>query len=184
MEIEIISEDKVGGAAYETLFGDIMADIGKLAQIEKAVLFMKPEVPLFIFSVRLRAEPSSKTIGDVANVRTEGNTVHLTITDEKYAPNLLEQLWRRYGRNAVDQQTRFDMDVDNADEQEVKGLQVASGEESISETVGAIWRTMPEGIKNRHTYIDGTTITVVATEEILQPFMLEEGEKIHRSGGA
>jgi putative methanogenesis marker protein 17 len=180
MEIEIISDDKIGAASYETLFTDIMADIGKLAQIEKAILFMKPEDPLFVFSVKLRSEPVSKTIGDVANVRTEGDIVHLTITDEKYAPNILDQLWKKYGRNAVDQQTRFDMDVDNADEKIVKELQVASGEEHVSEMVGALWRILPEGIKNRHTLIDGTSITVIATEEILQPYMIEKGEEIHK----
>ena len=51
--------------------------------------------------------------------------------------------------------------------------------------MGAIWRTMPEGIKNRKTLIDGNVITVVATEEILLPEMIAEGRAVHESmGGA
>ncbi|MDR3205811.1 MAG: methanogenesis marker 17 protein [Candidatus Methanoplasma sp.] len=183
MDVNIISEDEYGDRSYSDLFTRIMADINKLSLIEKATLVLKPTVPLFIFSVRMRAEPSSKTVADAANARSEGANVHLTITDERYAPSILEQLWKKFGRESVDQQTRFDLDVIGASESEVKALLVASDEESVNDMIGAIWRTMPEGIKNRRTFIDGRTITVVATEEIMEPYMLEEGMKIHTAEG-
>ena len=62
---------------------------------------------------------------------------------------------------------------------------VSSGEEDKREILGAIWRTMPEGIKNRKVLMDGNVITVVATEEIMRPEMLKEGLAVHESmGGA
>ncbi|MDR3282105.1 MAG: methanogenesis marker 17 protein [Candidatus Methanoplasma sp.] len=184
MEVNVISEDEYGNESYSELFSKIMADINKQSHIERATLVLKPTVPLFIFSVKLRAEPSSKTVGDVANVRGEGSDAHLTITDERYAPSILEQLWKKFGREAVDQQTRFDLDVIGASESDVKALLVASDEESINDMIGAIWRTMPEGIKNRRTFIDGRVITVVATEEMMEPHMLEEGMRVHEAEGA
>lgn len=42
---------------------------------------------------------------------------------------------------------------------------------------------MPEGIKNRKTLMSGNVITVVATEEILLPEMVEEGRKEHIAMG-
>lgn len=183
MEIEIVSEDKYGGDSYQSLFGEIMSDIGKAFHMDKALLVLKPDIPLFVFSVRLRSEPTSRTIADIANIRTEGDLVHITITDEIYAPDILKELWSRYGRDSVEQQTRFDMEIKGVPEKEISDIEVTSGEEYLKEMVGAIWRSMPEGIKNRHTYITGSVITVVATEEILEPYMLEEGLKYHLQMG-
>lgn len=183
MDIEVISEDKFGNDAYGDLFGEIMSDIGKAFQMEKALLVLKPEIPLFIFSVRLKTEPSSRTVVDVSNIRTEGDIVHITITDERYAPDILKELWSRYGKDSVEQQTRFDMEVKGASEKDISDIEIASGEEYLKEMVGAIWRSMPEGIKNRHTYIDGQVITVVATEERFEPYMLEEGMEYHKKMG-
>lgn len=180
MEVDIISTDPYGEDAYRELFSGMMADIGKAALIEYAKLVLRPKEPLFIFSVRMKGDPADKTIGDVANIRVDTGMVHVTVSDERYAPDILAKLWAKYGREAVDQQTRFDTDVIGANEKDVSAIVVSSSEESLSDIVGAIWRTMPEGIKNRHTYITGPVITVVATEERFQPYMLDEGLKLHR----
>ena len=49
--------------------------------------------------------------------------------------------------------------------------------------MAALWRTMPEGIKNRKTLISDNVITVVATEEILLPEMIEHGRQVHVTMG-
>lgn len=185
MDIEVIGDDQYGSDAYRKLFDEIMSDLDKAVLIEKVKLVLKPKTPLFVFSLVLKAEPARKTIPDVCNVRTEGSGIHITITQERYAPDILSALWARYGRMNVYQQTRFDIDVSNARESELQEIEVSSGEEDIREIMGAIWRTMPEGIKNRKTLIDGNVITVVATEEILLPEMIAEGRAVHESmGGA
>jgi putative methanogenesis marker protein 17 len=180
MEIDVVGVDSFGAEAYRNLFGEIMADIGKAFHIEKALLVLKPDVPLFIFSVVLKTEPGNITITDIANIREEGEMVHLAITDERYAPDLIKGLWARYGKGAVNQQTRFDIVITNASKDDVGSIVVASGEEYMKEIIGAIWRSMPEGIKNRHTFIDGQTVTVVATEERFQPSMLKDGLDHHK----
>lgn len=186
MDVDVIGEDKYGSAAYAKLFEEIMGDLNKATLIDRVRLVLKPDVPLFVFSVVLKAAPSRKTIPDAATIRFEIDGVHVTITQERYAPDILRVLWARYGRSNVVQQTRFDLDVAGAKEEELAEMEISSGEEDMREIMGAIWRTMPEGIKNRKTLIDGHIITVVATEEILKPEMLEEGIQVHRfmGGGA
>ena len=179
MDIEVISEDRQGQDSYSGLFEEIMTDIGKASLVVKARLTLKPEIPLFIFSIRLKAEPSEKTISDVANIRAENGNIYMTVTDERYAPELLSLLWKRYGRDGVNQQTRFDIEVIGTNEKDISDMVIASGEKDMKEIIGALWRTMPEGIKNRHTYTDGPVITVVATEERFQPQMLDEGLSEH-----
>lgn len=183
MDIEIVGGDPYGNEAYSKLFDDIMSDLNKAVLIDRVQLTLEPQTPLFIFSIVLRAAPSEKTVGDVSTVRTEAGGVHVTITQERYAPDIMRSLWARYGRKAVYQQTRFDLDIQGAKEDDVNSIVVASGEDDRREIMGAIWRTMPEGIKNRKTLISDNVITVVATEEILLPEMIERGRKVHQSMG-
>lgn len=183
MDIEVVADDPYGAEAYSKLFDEIMSDLNKAVLIERAKLVLKPELPLFIFSIRLKAAPGPKTVGDVSTVRNDVGGSHVTITEERYAPDILQQLFDRYGRQSVVQQTRFDLDVKGAKEDEVSAIVVSSGEEDRREIMGAIWRSMPEGIKNRKTLMDGNVITVVATEQILWPDMVEEGAKVHVSMG-
>ena len=185
MDIEVIGDDPYGSEAYSMLFDEIMSDLNKAVLIDKVKLLLNPKTPLFVFSIVLRAEPGRKTIPDVSTVRMETEGVHVTITQERYAPDIRAALWKRYGRNNVYQQTRFDLDVKGATEKELAEMVISSGEEDKREIMGAIWRTMPEGIKNRRTLMDGNVITVVATEEVLLPEMLAKGREIHAAmGGA
>lgn len=183
MDVEVSGTDEYGNDAYKILFATIMNDVGKALLIDKAKIILKPEVPLFIFSVRLVNELTEKTIYDAASLRQEGTDVHMSISDERYAPEILSQLWKVYGRGRVDQQTRFDLVVAGGNEEEIGKLTIASGEEAKKEIIGAIWRAMPEGIKVRHNISDGSVITIVATEEIIKPEMIDEGIEIHKSMG-
>lgn len=185
MDIQVVGDDPFGDEAYKKLFEDTMSDLNKAVLIDKAKLILKPKVPLFIFSIVLKADPGNKTVVDVANVREESNMTYITITQERYAPDILKALWTKYGRNRVVQQTRFDIEVTNAKMSELQEMIVASGEQDLREIMGAIWRSMPEGIKNRRSLIDGGVITVIATEELMQPEMMDEGRQIHKEmGGA
>ena len=179
MDIEIVAEDPYGKDAYAKLFDEIMSDLNKAVLIDRVRLVMKPEIPLFVFSIVLKAAPGPKTIGDVATVRNDVGGVHVTITEERYAPDILTALFSRYGRKGVFQQTRSELDINGADEADVSDITISSGEEDRREIMGAIWRTMPEGIKNRKTLMTDNVITVVATEEILLPEMIAEGREEH-----
>lgn len=183
MQIETVCDDPYGGAAYAKLFDEVMSDLDKAVLIDRARLLLHPDVPLFAFTIVLKAAPSAKTVGDVSTVRNDVGGVHVTITEERYAPEILGALFARYGRQAVVQQTRSDLNVGGATEEELDEIVVSSGEEDTREIMGALWRAMPEGIKNRRTLISGNVITVVATEEVLTPEMTETGRREHVAMG-
>ena len=179
MDITVTGTDGYGCEAYKELFKGIMSEAGKAVSLERADLFLDPLTPLFIFSVTLRNEPESKKIEDAVSIRSEGKEVHITITDENYAPEVLSVLWRRYGRDRVDQQTRFDIKIDNAEEDDIYGTEIASGEDAKQEMIGALWRVLPEGIKARHNISEGRIITIAATEEIMTPELKEKAMAMH-----
>jgi len=181
MNVEVSCTDGQGGDAYRDLFNVIMSDIGKAVMIEKVSLILKPEVPLFIFSVRLRNVPESTKIKDAASVRTEEGDVHISISDERYAPEILSELWKRYGRARVDQSTRFDLTVSGADPDEIAETEISSEEDVLKDVIGAVWRAMPEGIRARHSLTGGSVITIMATEEIITKEMKNETYEVHKS---
>ncbi len=183
MNIDVSGSDAYACDAYGHLFDVIMNDVGKAILIDKAKIVLQPEIPLFIFSVRLVNEPTNKVISDAASIRQDGMDTHLSISDEKYAPEILSQLWRKYSRDRVEQQTRFDLIVYGGKEEEIQDLQISSGEEAKKEIIGALWRAMPEGIKNRHNISEGNVITIVATEEIMTPEQKAQGMEVHKSMG-
>ena len=92
---------------------------------------------------------------------------------------MLAQLWKRYGRSMVEQQTRFDLIVHGGKAEEIESIPISSGEAAIKEILGAVWRALPEGIRVRETYIDDRVVTVAATEEVMKPEFLEEAKKMH-----
>jgi putative methanogenesis marker protein 17 len=179
MDIEITGPDEYGNEAYRKLFKDIMSEAGKAISLEKARIFLDPAAPLFVFSLVMRSTPERKTIADAVSMRTEGKEVHITISDENYAPEVLSALWKMYGRDRVNQQTRFDIIIDNADEDRIAGTEIASGEDAKQEIVGALWRVLPEGIKARHNISEGRVITIVATEEIVTHEIIDAGMRMH-----
>ncbi len=177
---EVVGTDEFGNEQYRTLYEEIMGDVGKLAAVERSYLVLKPKVPLFIVSLRMKTRPAARTIGTVASTRTEQDTVYVSITDELYAPGILVALWDRYGRDNVQQLDRLDISVAGAGSSfEVDEIVVESDEQPIQEILGALFRVLPEGIRVRRSFFDGDVVTIVATEERMMPEFLEEGMKIH-----
>jgi len=179
MIVNVIGPDVYGNESYKKLFEDIMFETGKTAAIEKVTILLDPATPMFVFSVLMMNEPGRKTIADAVSIRTEGKEVHITITDEHFAPQILSSLWKLYGRDRVDQQTRFDIKIDKGDEDVISKIEIASGEDAKREIIGAVWRVFPEGIKARHNISEGRLITIAATEEIVTPQLKERAMRVH-----
>ncbi|AGI47486.1 putative methanogenesis marker protein 17 [Thermoplasmatales archaeon BRNA1] len=178
-DIGVTGTDQFGNDAYKLLYQEIMYDIGKLASVERSTIVLKPEVPLFIISVKMKARPSARKIGDIAATRAEKGVVYVSISDEMYAPGTLARLWEEYGRDNVQQTDRLDITVRGADTSaEVDSLEVESSEQPVREILGALWRVLPEGIRVRREFENQGVITVVATEEIMRSEFLEEGKKV------
>jgi putative methanogenesis marker protein 17 len=176
----VAGTDGYGNERYKALYEELLFDVGKLAAIEKSYLVLKPQVPLLIVSVKMKARPAAKNIGNVASTRSERDKVYVSISDEMYAPGILNALWHRYGRDNVQQLDRFDIAITGAKNSfEVDEIEVESHEHPVQEVLGALYRVLPEGIRNRRTFSDNDVITVLATEEIMRPEMIDEAKVIH-----
>ena len=180
MNIRVEGTEEQGNRVYGQLFERILVDLGLTNRVEGARMLFKPEVPLFLISVRLRQARTTVKIADIATLEQRALDTYMTINDESYAPALLAMLWKRFGRERIEQITRLELLVRRAKEEDVGGLELNPGHELKKDVLDAVWRLMPEGFKVRHNILSENVLTVVATEHVMLPEYIAMAEKLHK----
>ncbi|HVO78053.1 MAG TPA: methanogenesis marker 17 protein [Methanomassiliicoccales archaeon] len=181
MNIRVEGTEEQGDQVYGVLFERILISLGLTNRIEGARIIIKPEAPLFVISIRLRQARMAVKVSDIANLEQKGVDTYAVITDESYAPALLAMLWKKFGRDRIEQITRLELLVHHSQKEEVGSLELNPGHELKKDVLDAVWRLMPEGFKVRHNILSENVLTVVATEHNMLPEYVEMGEKLHKS---
>jgi len=174
-------DETFGVESYDRLFRQILLELGITRMVERFQLYIKPEEPVFIISMRTGRARSAIKVSDIASVDSRPSGTYLTIIEESYAPTLLSRLWQKYGRERVEQITRFEIMIRGADSEEVSKMELDPGEELRKKLLDAVWRLLPEGFKVRHDLISERALTIVATEHAMKDEWLEKAEEIHQS---
>ena len=180
MNIRVEGTEEFGNEVYAELFERILVDLGLTNRVEVARLVVKPEVPLFLVSIRTRRARTAVKISDISTVEQRQRDTYMMIGDESYAPALLALLWKRFGRERIEQITRLEVLVHGIRQEELEDLELDPGQELKKEVLDAVWRLLPEGFKVRHNILSESVMTVAATEHIMQPEYIALGEKVHR----
>jgi putative methanogenesis marker protein 17 len=183
MKVEVEGTEKYGTDSYVELFNGILLDVGLTRMIEAVKFVIRPSDPLFLISIRTRKPVGLVKVSDIADVSgTEGGTM-VTIRDETYAPTLISLLWRKYGRERIDQLTRLELFCRRTREEEISDLDLDPGEELKSKVLDAVWRLLPEGFKIRHNISSENVMTIAATEHDMKKEWIELAEKVHAEMG-
>lgn len=180
MNIRVEGTEEFGNEVYAELFERILVDLGLTNRVEVARLVVKPEVPLFLVSIRTRRARTAVKISDISTVEQRQRDTYMMIGDESYAPALLALLWKRFGRERIEQITRLEVLVHGIKQEELEDLELDPGQELKKEVLDAVWRLLPEGFKVRHNILSESVMTVAATEHVMQPEYISLAEKVHR----
>jgi putative methanogenesis marker protein 17 len=184
MKVEVEGTEKYGTDSYVELFNGILLDVGLTRMVEAVKFVIRPSDPLFLISIRTRKAVGLVTVSEIADVTdTEGGTM-VTIRDETYAPTLISLLWRKYGRERIEQLTRLELFCKGIPEKEISELGLDPGEELKSKVLDTVWRLLPEGFKIRHNISSENVMTVVATEHEMKAEWLKLAERVHADMGA
>jgi len=180
MNIRVEGTEEFGNEVYTELFERILVDLGLTNRVEVARLVVKPEVPLFLVSIRTRQARTAVKVSDISTVEQRQRDTYMMIGDESYAPALLALLWKRFGRERIEQITRLEVLVHGIKQEELEDLELDPGQELKKEVLDAVWRLLPEGFKVRHNILSESVMTVAATEHVMQPEYISLAEKVHR----
>lgn len=168
---------------FEWIFRQILQDLGITRSVLAFRIIADPAAPYFLISIRLGRARSAVKVSDMAQLNPHTGGTAITITDEGWAPALLNKLWQKYGRDRVEQLTRFEMLVRGADVDELSELELDPGEELKSKILDAVWRVFPEGFTVRYNIVDDRAMTIIGTEHDMNPRWIEIAQMVHEEMG-
>ncbi|HXZ23791.1 MAG TPA: methanogenesis marker 17 protein [Methanomassiliicoccales archaeon] len=181
MNIKVEGTEQYGNEVYAKLFERILIDLGLTNRVEAARMIIKPEAPLFLVSIRTRQARSTVKVKEITStLEQRGSDSYMVIAEESYAPALLAMLWKRYGRERIEQITRLELLVKGIKVAELEELELNPGHELKKDMLDAVWRLLPEGFKVRHNLFSDTVLTIAATEHVMEPEWIALAEKVHR----
>ncbi len=178
MNISVKGTDEYGNQSYADLFRRILVDLGLANRVEEARVLILPEKPVFLISIRTRKARTTVKLDDIASVEEKGDNTYLDITNESYAPVLLANLWKRFGRERIEQLSRLEILCHGIKSELLKTIELDPGQELKKELLDALWRFMPEGFKVHHTLSSETVMTIAATEHVMTDEMISMAKQM------
>ncbi len=174
------------GEAYRSIVSDIITELVLGGAIGRIKVVVRPEDSLYQMAIILRGSQPTVKVSDIGSVEI-GNIakkeVKISLTEEKYLPDLLEMLWARYGRTKVYQPERktLIMNAENpsAEIEFLKDMVVADPRRTLlSRLVEMAIRSTPEGFRVRYHSMDENRFVFVASEDTLKPEWIQEAHQM------
>jgi putative methanogenesis marker protein 17 len=165
---------------FDTIFRQILQELGVTRSVEAFKIMADPDEPYFLISIKMGRARSAIKVSDMAQLNEHTGGTAITITDEGWAPALLTKLWQQYGRDRVEQLTRFELLVRGATIDELLTLELDPGEELKSKLLDAVWRLFPEGFKVRYELVDDQVMTIIGTEHDMKEKWMDVAKKVHQ----
>ena len=186
---EVECSEEKGGNVYLEIASDILKDLNLLSIISRLHIYIDPEFPLFLAVGQIRKMPGLIKAGDFTNIMEKEGKIVIDIGDETYLSNFLSVLWKKYGRDNVDQPDRFTitLDTENKTIEEIENLVVLDHSENIyKDIIYALQWIAPEGFRIRKEGLDGSVFYYISSENtITQEFfdkLVPEKIKIIKEG--
>ena len=124
MNIYVESPEELGSLSIKMLIKDAASDLNLTRLVNEVRVHMTLDPFLFYMSVTKNPAPPSVDIDDFLTITDEDDDVlKMEITDEMYAPYLLQLLWDRFGEDNVNQIRRNILEI-KAKKDEVMSLPV------------------------------------------------------------
>ena len=152
MNIYVESPEELGSLSIKMLIKDAATDLNLSRLIDDVRVHVMLDPFLFYISVVKNPAPSSVDIDDFLTITDEEDDVlKMEITDEMYAPYLLQLLWDRFGEKNVNQIRRNILEV-KAKKDEIMSLPVykLKERESGGMIMDLIHRIIPIGLRIVH----------------------------------
>jgi len=152
MNIYVESPEELGSLSIKMLIKDAATDLNLSRLIDDVRVHVMLDPFLFYISVVKNPAPSSVDIDDFLTITDEEDDVlKMEITDEMYAPYLLQLLWDRFGEKNVNQTRRNILEV-KAKKDEIMSLPVykLKERESGGMIMDLIHRIIPIGLRIVH----------------------------------
>jgi putative methanogenesis marker protein 17 len=170
-KIEVTGQEEYGTKKYRELIMDILQDLGLIRSIGRIYVYIDIMQPVFAVYGLLRTGIPPLTVKDVGDILKVQGGYQIKINDEEHMADLLQALWKSYGRERVEQPSRDVVII--ASDTFPGGLMVADLEkEFLQDLTDALIRVAPEGFRNRRNEMTKESFFFIAAEETLKPELI------------
>ena len=140
---------------------------------------MNLEIPLIILRISYKELERKNLLKDLARFEEEVNTTKIILRNEIDITDALRILWSKFGRDKVEQISRFEILVRDIDINEIKEIKIREREIDISERIiELINRILPEGFRVRHTIKKENMLIVIASEDPIKEEWIKKAHEI------
>ena len=183
-KIEVTGQEEFGAKKYRELIMDILQDLGLIRSIGRLYVYIDIMQPVFAVYGLLRSGIPPLTVKDVGDVLKVQGGYQIKINDEEHMSDLLQVLWKSFGRERVEQPARDVVII--ASDTFPGELMVADLEkEFLQDLTDALVRVAPEGFRNRRNEMTKESFFFIAAEETLKPELIAKiKEKIREMENA
>jgi putative methanogenesis marker protein 17 len=183
-KIEVTGQEEFGAKKYRELIMDILQDLGLIRSIGRLYVYIDITQPVFAVYGLLRSGIPPLTVKDVGDILKVQGGYQIKINDEEHMADLLQVLWKSFGRERVEQPARDVVII--ASDTFPGELMVADLEkEFLQDLTDALVRVAPEGFRNRRNEMTKESFFFIAAEETLKPELIAKTkEKIREMENA
>ncbi|MDD1775945.1 MAG: methanogenesis marker 17 protein [Candidatus Methanomethylicus sp.] len=154
-------------------------DLGLGGSIEEMRIYIKPEDPVFIISLRYREYVGRNTIGELASVEERVSGVKISLDSEIDLGDTLKSLWDMYGRDRVEQAGRMDIMVTGVDPEALKKIKIRDKAIDVGGKINELaTRIIPEGFRVRTVIRRKNMLTIIAAEDPIRDEWKKVAEKL------
>jgi len=168
-----------GIISYKIIADYVFADLAVSGALESVRILVDIEKPFFFIHAKIKIMEEKIRISDITTITLEKDGIHITIEDESYAPDLLQVLWKQFGRENVTQIDRWNLIVPSnlITIENLKQIVAVDPRDRITNKIlDAMNRIIPEAFRVRKTSFKDDYITIIASENPLEPTWIQLAE--------
>lgn len=189
MRVVLECPDEEGRIAFERTLSTILSESTVKGAIKYIRVLVDPMEPLFILIIRYTKPRGAVKFSEATTVREVKDGTLILCENDKYFPGLMRVLWKKFGRDRVEQLSRYEVRVEGKVSSDLLESTIYDpSEDFLKGLIDVIFRIIPEGFRIRKYMWHEDSVTVIASEnQVREEFferardMLRGDEYVHSS---
>ncbi|MEG9195358.1 MAG: methanogenesis marker 17 protein [Candidatus Methanoglobus sp.] len=175
MRLAVESPDEEGKMAYERTISTVLAESTIKGLMRSVYAYGDPREPVFILIIQLARGGGVLRFSEVVTMKPARDGVIVVCENDKLMPEVLRILWEKYGREKVEQLSRYEIMVKDQIGEDVLNEAVYDPEKELMVgLMDVILRIVPEGFRVRRYIRKDDIIAVIASEDPIKNEWVEK----------
>jgi len=179
MRLAIESPDEEGKMAYERTISTVLAESTIKGLMKSVYAYADPREPVFILIIQLARGGGVLRFSEVATMKSVRDGVIVVCENDKLMPEVLRVLWEKYGRERVEQLSRYEIMVRGEIGEDLLNEVVYDPEKELMVgLMDVILRIIPEGFRVRRYIRKDDVMAVIASEDPIKNEWVEKALRL------